>query len=62
MTKEELIKALEIRIGSWKKISPAGIYECSKCSQNVLSNDISIYKYCFRCGAMMYIEEEENDD
>ena len=34
----------------WVKISPAGIYECSGCGQNVMTSDITAYKYCHGCG------------
>lgn len=37
----------------WLKISPAGIYECSACGQNVMTGDIAAYKYCHGCGARM---------
>ena len=44
----ELLKAREaVR---WIKISPAGIYECSGCGQNVMTRDIDAYKYCHGCG------------
>ena len=36
--------------GYWKKISPAGIYECSKCGQNVKTQDICAYHFCHGCG------------
>ena len=39
--------------GEWKRISPAGIYECSCCGQNVMTNDIECYKFCHGCGASM---------
>ena len=41
------------RHGSWKLISPAGIYECSRCGQHVMTNDIDEYKFCHKCGAKM---------
>ncbi len=34
----------------WLKISPAGIYECSGCGQNVLTRDIEAYRFCHGCG------------
>lgn len=37
----------------WKKISPAGIYECSECHGNVMTSDIECYKFCHHCGADM---------
>lgn len=39
--------------GEWKRISPAGIYECSCCGQNVMTSDIECYKFCHGCGADM---------
>ena len=39
--------------GEWKRISPAGIYECSECGQNVMTSDIECYKFCHGCGARM---------
>ncbi len=41
------------KTGHWKKISPAGIMECSVCGGNVLTSDIEAYKYCHHCGAKM---------
>ena len=43
----------ERKKGKWIKISPAGIYECSVCGQNVMTNDIAAYKWCHGCGADM---------
>ena len=43
--------------GKWKQISPAKIYECSNCHQNVMTNDIECYEYCLHCGAEMESEE-----
>lgn len=37
----------------WKMISPAKIYECSECGQNVMTDDIECYKFCHGCGARM---------
>jgi len=48
---EELSK--ERKPGKWVKISPAGIYECSQCGQNVMTSDIEAYKFCHGCGAKM---------
>ena len=45
--------------GKWIKISPANIYECSVCGQNVMTNDIEEYKFCHGCGAEM---ERRQDD
>ena len=39
--------------GKWKKISPANIYECSECGQNVMTNDIDAYSFCHGCGRRM---------
>ena len=48
------IEALENqKEGRWKKISPAGIYECTCCGQDVMTSDIECYKFCHRCGARM---------
>lgn len=44
----QLLKAQEPV--KWVKISPAGIYECSGCGQNVMTSDIDAYKYCHGCG------------
>lgn len=43
----------ERKKGKWIKISPAGIYECSACGQNVMTNDIATYRWCHGCGADM---------
>lgn len=45
--------------GKWIKISPANIYECSVCGQNVMTNDIETYKFCHGCGADLRGEENE---
>jgi len=39
--------------GHWTKISPANIYECSVCYQNVMTEDIEEYHFCHHCGADM---------
>lgn len=62
---EERIEALpsaqpEREKGKWAKISPANIYECSKCGKNVMTNDISEYNFCHGCGADMRGENERN--
>ena len=44
--------------GEWKQISPARIYECSECGQNVMTNDIEAYKFCHGCGAKMRGESD----
>lgn len=41
------------KMGHWVKISPAPIYECSECGQDVLTSDIDAYRYCHGCGAKM---------
>ena len=37
---------MTIKTGQWKRISPAGIYECSECGQNVMTGDIECYQFC----------------
>ena len=44
---------VERKTGKWVKISPAGIYECNQCGQNVMTSDIETYKFCHGCGAQM---------
>lgn len=46
----------------WRKISPAGIYECEKCGQNVMTGDIEAYKYCHGCGRMVEDARQGNID
>ena len=48
-----------VRHGRWIKITPSGIYECSKCKKYVMTCDIEAYKYCQRCGAKMDGEDNE---
>ena len=43
----------EPKTGTWKKISPAIICECSECGQMVMTGDIESYKFCHGCGARM---------
>ena len=43
--------------GKWKRISPAGIYECTNCNQVIMTSDIGCYKYCHGCGVRMEGEE-----
>lgn len=43
----------ERKKGKWIKISPANIYECSVCHQNVMTEDIEAYLFCHHCGADM---------
>ena len=47
------IDAEPVRHGKWLRISPAKIYECSECGQNVMTDDIECYAYCQHCGARM---------
>jgi len=49
---------LQGKKGKWKKISPAGIYECSECKQDVMTCDIDVYHFCHRCGAKMEVDDE----
>ena len=51
----------EQKRGRWVKISPANIYECSKCGKNVMTNDISEYNFCHGCGADMRGDDNEID-
>lgn len=60
------IKAIDVAIkaleqarpnGKWKRISPAGIYECTNCNQVIMTSDINCYKYCHGCGVRMEGEE-----
>lgn len=44
---------IPVRHGFWKQISPAKVYECSKCGQNVMTYDIDVYEWCHGCGAKM---------
>ena len=45
------------KTGKWKKISPANVYECSECGQNVMTDDICAYNFCHGCGKKMEVEE-----
>ena len=56
----EVTKSQEPKTGHWIKISPAGIYECSKCGQNVMTSDICAYKFCHGCSAKM-VEPQESE-
>ena len=47
----------EENIARWKQISPAKIYECFKCGQIVMTDDIDVYKYCHGCGRRMQSDE-----
>ena len=55
---DEEIYLEEIK-GRWLKISPANIYECSVCCQNVMTEDIEEYHFCHHCGADMRKEIED---
>lgn len=55
---ESLVIGKVISATRWKLISPAGIYECSECGQNVMTNDISAYRFCHGCGAEMGVIKE----
>ena len=54
-TEEEQKEMLRIlrNHGKWKRVSPAGIYECSECGINVMTDDIDVYSFCHGCGADM---------
>jgi hypothetical protein len=43
--------------GRWKKISPAGIYQCSVCNGYIMPAEIDVYKFCNQCGASMEVDE-----
>ena len=45
-----LLKEQDDEPTEWHKISPAGIYECAFCKQDVMTGDIEAYRYCHRCG------------
>ena len=45
----------------WVKISPEGIYECSECGQNVKTDDIDAYDYCYGCGRKMSLAKKYSD-
>lgn len=51
----------EPKTGHWIRISPAEIYECSECGQNVMTSDICAYKFCHGCSARM-VEPQERED
>lgn len=51
-----LVKMLDLSMvkhAKWQKLSPAGIYECSRCHNGVKTDDIECYSYCHHCGARM---------
>ena len=47
------LPSAERKHGEWLQISPAKIYECSECGQNVMTTDIDCYSFCHGCGADM---------
>lgn len=47
--------------GYWVKISPAGIYECSECGKNIITDDIDCYDYCHGCGRKMSLAKKYSD-
>jgi len=49
----KLLNASQVKHGHWQKFAPAGIYECSVCGGDVMTNDIVCYTYCHHCGAKM---------
>lgn len=49
------------KTGHWIRISPAEIYECSECGQNVMTSDICAYRFCHGCGAKM-VESPESEE
>ena len=55
------VKSQEPMTGYWIRISPAEIYECSECGQNVMTSDICAYKFCHGCSARM-VEPQERED
>ena len=50
---EQLPSAEPVRHGRWIKIHPGGIYECSECGGNVMTDHIDVYRFCHQCGVMM---------
>lgn len=42
-----------VKHSRWIKISPANIYECGECGQNVMTQYIEAYKFCNGCGTKM---------
>lgn len=45
----------------FRQISPARIYECEKCGQNVMTDDIDAYKYCHGCGRKVKHDRPEQN-
>lgn len=58
----DALAILKERKSEWEQISPAKIYKCKACGQQVITNDIECYKFCHGCGAKMsgVIEEKES--
>lgn len=50
---EKRFPSAQPKKGKWVRISPAKIYECSICGQNVMTDDIECYRFCHGCGADM---------
>jgi len=50
------------KTGHWIKISPANIFECSECGQNVMTSNICAYKFCHGCGAKMIEPQNSEKD
>ena len=48
-----LADAPDSNVGKWKQITPAKIYECDQCGQQVMTQDIECYKFCHGCGVRM---------
>ena len=58
---EGQVVSSEIKTGYWVKISPEGIYECSECGQNVKTDDIDPYDYCYGCGRKMSLAKKYSE-
>lgn len=43
------------KVGEWLKNGE--LCKCSNCHSNVLFSAVKLYKYCYRCGAKMEVEE-----
>lgn len=50
----------EPKTGHWIQINSQSIYECSECSQIVMTSDICAYEFCHGCGCRM-IEPQESE-
>ena len=55
--KQPSIQPQEPKTGRWKRIGH-DIYECSICSQNVMTSDICAYRHCHCCGTKMKVGVE----